>query len=240
MPAPSGTRPHRLARQNADFGVSQSYPVHGMHGCHTTVLICVVCRMLEVIKQCGQQPAAPEPCTDKPLNGACNGEAATAPRSCDASSFARSFLIHMPVIAAVSFFAMAIPGVIRIKYGRRLADISASYGHPVQQGPERDATADMSDRALPFETFGINILEALHLGPLLRSFATAAQLVADFVSETLILRTLCIPIGAYYCVIALTSRFAADEKQVSERARGCPDQRQRFPLINTSYFRFCV
>ena len=154
-------------------------------------------RVLEYLKQC-HQPAAPsvtEACI-VPNEGSCSIDGGAAVQSsCGLASFCYFLLTQMPLIAAVSFFAMAIPCVIRIKYGRRLEGISARAPIPGQQQQPAPAPSDLEHEPLPFESLGVNIIAAMHLGPLVRGFVAAAQLAADSLSESLILRTVCIPIG---------------------------------------------
>ena len=172
-------------------------------------------RVLEYLKQC-HQPAAPsvtEACTD-PHDRTCSnsgeGGGTAVPSSCGLASFSYFLLTQMPLIAAVSFFAMAIPCVIRIKYGRRLEGISAGAAIPGQQ--PAPAPPDLEHEPLPFESFGVHILAELRLGPLVRGFVAAARLAADSLSESLILRTVCIPIGVYYPLVTVTSRFSSGDE----------------------------
>ena len=168
--------------------------------------------MLEYLKQC-HQPAAPsatEACTG-PHDRSCSIDGGAAvPSSCDLASFSYFLLTQMPLIAAVSFFAMAIPCIIRIKYGRRLEGISAGAQIPGQQ--PAPAPPDLEHEPLPFESFGVNIIAAMHLGPLVHGFVAAAQLAAASLSESLILRTVCIPIGVYYPLVTVTSRFSSGDE----------------------------
>ena len=132
------------------------------------------------------------------------------PSGCGLASFSYFLLTQMPLIAAVSSFAMAIPCVIRIKYGRRLEGISA--GAPIPGQHPAPAPSDPEHEPLPFESLGVNIIAAMHLGPIVRGFVAAAQLAADSLSESLILRTVCIPIGVYYALVTITSRFPSGDE----------------------------
>ena len=128
---------------------------------------------------------------------------------CSFVSFIQFLVMRMPLIGGIGLLAVAIPSVIRIKYGKRLESISAMPGTKGQQSPfgQQQLGPSEADEPLPFETFGSAfILDLMHLTPLIRGFTSALRRVAEHVSESWVLRIVCVPLGSYYFMLTTYSR----------------------------------
>ena len=176
---------------------------------------------------------------------------------CGPATLALYLVTHGPLLCAVGLAALVGPAVIMIKYRKRMEAAAArqhhhkgpppagasSFSSPSASGDWEDAWGGREEeqegataaRLLPppLATLGVRIPVAL--SALLCRFTALLDSAADSISEALALRVVCLPVGGYYFLYTIVSRFA-DAKVRST----CGLRRATFPFSATKASLQCL